>query len=427
MKTFCTIIALVLACAHYTKSEKWALLVAGSNGYDNYRHQADVLHAYHLLIQHGFNKNNIVTMMFDDIAYNRRNPYKGNVINVPNGPNVYKDVWIDYKGRSVTKDTFLKVLQGDYNGVKGRGSGKVIMSNSRDNVFVYYADHGNKGLIAFPTGGMLYTRELIGAIDSMYSNRKYGKLVFYIEACFSGSMFLNRLPRNKNVYAITAANERESSWSAYFDRTRKTPLADDFSVKWMADSETHSFQTRSLNQQYFATKANVKLSHVCQFGDNSNIGNMVIGDFQGGSSQVLYSNFTSPIVPVTDQIKQWDVPYMSLFYQLQDAKTTEERLRLLKEMQIEEEARQSIHQSMKEIVGKLVDEPALFMTPHRTKTTEEQDDCYENAVVKFHDTCTKFSEFDHAKRDLHVFANLCNEGKSVESIYGAIEDVCTLE
>jgi legumain len=27
----------------------WALLVAGSNGYDNYRHQADICHAYQVL------------------------------------------------------------------------------------------------------------------------------------------------------------------------------------------------------------------------------------------------------------------------------------------------------------------------------------------------------------------------------------------
>jgi len=427
MKVFCAVVALVLACLQVAQGKKWALLVAGSNGYDNYRHQADILHSYHLLIEHGFDKNNIVTMMYDDIAYNRRNPVKGNIINVPNGPNLYPGVWIDYKGGAVTKDTFLKVLQGDFNGVRGRGSGKVILSNSNDHVFVYYADHGNKGLIAFPTGGMLYTRELIGAINNMYSNRKYKKLVFYIEACFSGSMFLNRLPNNKNVYAITAANERESSWSAYYDRLRKTPLADDFSVKWMADSESHNFNTRTLNQQYQATKQNVRLSHVCQFGDNYGIGNMVIGDFQGGSQRFSYSNITHPYVEPKELIQQWDVPYMSLFYQLKDAKTAEERLELLKKMQIEEETRLEIHESMKAIVGKLVDQPAYFMTPHTTKTTEEQDHCYEQALVKFHETCTQFSEFDHAKRDLHVFANLCNEGKSVESIFGAIEEVCLLE
>ena len=31
-------------------SDHWALLVAGSSGFVNYRHQADVCHAYHLLL-----------------------------------------------------------------------------------------------------------------------------------------------------------------------------------------------------------------------------------------------------------------------------------------------------------------------------------------------------------------------------------------
>ncbi|RCN27068.1 hypothetical protein ANCCAN_27199 [Ancylostoma caninum] len=45
-----------------------AILVAGSNGINNYRHQADVAHAYHLLIEKGVPAENIVTMMYDDVA-----------------------------------------------------------------------------------------------------------------------------------------------------------------------------------------------------------------------------------------------------------------------------------------------------------------------------------------------------------------------
>ena len=33
--------------------EQWAVLVAGSQGWDNYRHQADVCHAFHLLRSRG--------------------------------------------------------------------------------------------------------------------------------------------------------------------------------------------------------------------------------------------------------------------------------------------------------------------------------------------------------------------------------------
>lgn len=71
---------------------KWALLIAGSSGYDNYRHQADVCHAYQIMKKGGLKDQNIVVMMYDDIAYNPKNPRKGVIINKPNGGNVYAGV-----------------------------------------------------------------------------------------------------------------------------------------------------------------------------------------------------------------------------------------------------------------------------------------------------------------------------------------------
>jgi len=49
----------------------WAVLVAGSNGWWNYRHQADICHAYHILTSHGVPASQIITMMYDDIANNK--------------------------------------------------------------------------------------------------------------------------------------------------------------------------------------------------------------------------------------------------------------------------------------------------------------------------------------------------------------------
>merc|ERR1711971_217642 len=45
------------------KPQQWAVLVAGSKGWDNYRHQADVCHAFHLLVKRGVPEENIVVMM----------------------------------------------------------------------------------------------------------------------------------------------------------------------------------------------------------------------------------------------------------------------------------------------------------------------------------------------------------------------------
>jgi legumain len=35
-------------------SNHWAVLVAGSNTYSNYRHQSDVCHAYQILLNNGY-------------------------------------------------------------------------------------------------------------------------------------------------------------------------------------------------------------------------------------------------------------------------------------------------------------------------------------------------------------------------------------
>lgn len=415
------ILALVFACYHLTEGANWALLVAGSNGYGNYRHQADVCHAYQILRKHGIPADNIVTMMYDDIAYNRRNPFKGNIINQPNGPNVYTGVRIDYRGRDCNARNFLHVLEGNSYALSGVGNGRAIRSGPGDNVFVYYADHGNKNLIGFP-GGALYSSYLNAAIERMHSANKYSKMVLYIEACFSGSMFLNRLRTDRNVYAMTAANERESSYSCYYDRRRRTYLGDEFSVKWMQDSEASSFNSHTLWQQYMNVKGRVRMSHVSVFGDTRGMGNMAIGKFQG-SGYYDYQGAPAP-APITDAVPTWDVPYMSLMHQLQDANTTEERMELLHEMQLEQTAQLKIRGTMESIAKQLSPNPALMMHVHETKTSEEQDHCYEQSVVKYLETCTAFSGYDYAMKDLHVFANLCNRGTSFESISQTIEKVC---
>jgi len=72
--------------------KKWGLLVAGSKGYPNYRHQANICHAYQVLKSGGLQDENIIVFMYDDIAYDNENPRRGVIINRPDGPNVYLGV-----------------------------------------------------------------------------------------------------------------------------------------------------------------------------------------------------------------------------------------------------------------------------------------------------------------------------------------------
>ena len=137
-------------------SDHWAVLVAGSNTYGNYRHQADVAHAYTILKSQGFLPEQIIYMAYDDIADNSNNPFPGKLFNKTNGPNVYDASVVDYKAKDVTAAKFLAVLTGD----EATAGGKVLKSNENSEVFVYYTDHGATNLVAFPSGGYLYADQL---------------------------------------------------------------------------------------------------------------------------------------------------------------------------------------------------------------------------------------------------------------------------
>ncbi|PQM41027.1 vacuolar-processing enzyme [Prunus yedoensis var. nudiflora] len=59
--------------------------MARSNGYYNYKHQADICHAYQILKKGRLKDENIIVCLYDDIAHNPENPRRGVIINKPKG------------------------------------------------------------------------------------------------------------------------------------------------------------------------------------------------------------------------------------------------------------------------------------------------------------------------------------------------------
>lgn len=77
----------------------------------------------------------------------------------------------------------------------------------------------------------------------MHENGLYNKLVFYLEACESGSMF-TELRKDTRIYALSAANPHESSWGYYCPPddvvggvSVGSCLGDHFSINWMEDTD----------------------------------------------------------------------------------------------------------------------------------------------------------------------------------------------
>merc|ERR1712072_1625641 len=165
---------------------------------------------------------------------------------------VYAGCKIDYKGDAVTPENFVKVLT-------GTGSGKVLRSTSEDNVFVNFVDHGGVGIIGFPRS-IMHKSDLLSALQTMKDKAMFKRLVFYLEACESGSMFEGmNIP---GVYGLTAANAHESSFGTYCMPSDKvdgkhlnTCLGDLFSVNWMEDLDMETGTSETIEKQYSLVRA----------------------------------------------------------------------------------------------------------------------------------------------------------------------------
>uniref|UniRef100_A0A914HNS0 legumain n=1 Tax=Globodera rostochiensis TaxID=31243 RepID=A0A914HNS0_GLORO len=276
----------VAEAADKTDGTIWAVLVAGSNGWWNYRHQADICHAWHVLVDHGVPPGQIITMMYDDIAHNKLNPYPGKLFNSPLMRDVYEGVRIDYRGDEVTPANLKAVLLGNEGAVDGK---RVLKSTDKDKVFVYFSDHGAFGLIAFPyvrhQENILTVKDLTQTLQRMHAKRMYDELTFYLEACESGSMFDQKTAQQINVFAATASNAFESSWGCYCDTNitglEYTCLGDLFSVNWMEDSDKRLFlRDETIGEQFNLVKRLTEFSHVKWFG-NVRMMTANLSEFQG--------------------------------------------------------------------------------------------------------------------------------------------------
>ena len=127
MKTQTVLLILLLS---FISCDNYAVLVAGSNSYSNYRHQSDIFHMYQILTKRGVNPDNIIVFAYDDIANNARNPFPGQMFNQPNGKDVYGGVVIDYFGKDVTPSNFIAAITGDADAVVKTDERSVVFSDT---------------------------------------------------------------------------------------------------------------------------------------------------------------------------------------------------------------------------------------------------------------------------------------------------------
>ncbi|KAI3691664.1 hypothetical protein L6452_31465 [Arctium lappa] len=413
-------------------STKWAVLVAGSNGYFNYRHQADICHAYQILKRGGLKDEHIIVFMYDDIVNSSLNPRPGVIINSPNGSDVYAGVPKDYTGESVTADNFYAVLLGNKTAVKG-GSGKVVASKPNDKIFVYYSDHGAAGVLGMPAGPLVYANDFINVLKTMHASQTYDKMVIYLESCQSGSIFEGLLPTDLNIYVTTASNKQENSFGTYCPGMNPPPppgfdtcLGDLYSISWMEDSESEDLHKETLEQQYLKVKKRTynndssEGSHVMQYGTLC-ISNETLSIYQGSAHKKLSTNgFQSlDFMGVVDQ-RDADLYSMWTMYN----KSTEKpqlREELLKQIKEITAHRAHLDICVDEIKGYLLGKGHGSVRGEGSALVDDWG-CLKSMVRVFETYCGSLTQY--GMKHTRTFANMCNNGVTTEAMEKVSKVAC---
>ncbi|PIN16844.1 Asparaginyl peptidase [Handroanthus impetiginosus] len=420
---------------------RWAVLLAGSSGYWNYRHQADVCHAYQILKKGGLKDENIIVFMYDDIAYNEENPRPGIIINNPRGEDVYKGVPKDYVGREVTAHNFFAVLLGDRSALKG-GSGKVVDSGPNDHIFVYYTDHGGTGVLGMPAGPYLYADDLINVLKKKHASGTYKSLVFYLEACEAGSIFEGLLPEGLNIYATTASNAEESSYGTYCPGEYPSPppeyetcLGDLYSVAWMEDCDIHNLRTETLRQQYRLVKERTASensyygSHVMQYGDlKLNVESLYtyLGTNPANDNYTFVDE--NSLRPSSKAVNQRDADLLHFWHKFRKAPEGSTRKFEAQKQLSEAMARRTHVDNSIQLIGKLLF--GLEKGPQVLKSVRPAgqplvDDwsCLKSMVRTFETHCGSLSQY--GMKHMRSIANICNAGVKIEQMAEASAQACT--
>lgn len=196
----------------------YALIVAPSRGWENYRHQADAYALYQRLKDAGLGDDRILLVAEDDIAFDTRNLYPGMVRIAPGGENVYSGVKIDYHPSEISFETLGDLLVGE--------GGRPSAPSAPDNLLVYWVGHAeaegprwlDARLQAAETGRFFRRLSEAGA---------FRKALVLVETCYAGKIgeACEGIP---GLLCITAAGPDETSKVNTYSYELRTWLSNSF-------------------------------------------------------------------------------------------------------------------------------------------------------------------------------------------------------
>ena len=213
--------------------DQYAVLVQGSSGWNDYRHEADVLSIYQMLKANGYDDDHIILVCADDCANASKNKDAGAVRTDPSGKNLRQGAVIDYHNADLTPQDICNILKG----VKTDKTPVVLPADAGQNVLLFWSGHGRSEAVNganemawrdLPAGQGMTADMLAETLQSMADAHQFRQMLVCLEPCYSANMgqALEGIP---GVLAICSAGPYEQSFADSWSNELGVWMCDRFS------------------------------------------------------------------------------------------------------------------------------------------------------------------------------------------------------
>merc|ERR1712039_688110 len=231
-----------------------------------------------------------------------------------------------------------------------------------------------------------------------------------------------------------AANAKESSWGWYCagsgtggdkvdGKTIGSCLGDEFSVRWMEDTDSANIGTETIAQQVAKVTAAVTKSHVQQYGVKT-FDSEPIGDFQGNDAMEVQA--VSSTASEGNGVNSREVEVHQAYYKVLRAQTPQER-KLAEEELASVLSRRRAADLKFGVIASTVAHGNETLAQEMLEGDISFFDaaCHQAMIRKAVDHCGSFT--DYSLRYSRLFANLCASNAKTEDVNLAIRTACGAE
>ena len=256
-------------------TSQYAVLVQGSNGWSNYRHEADVLSIYQMLKANGYDDDHIILVSADDCANASKNKDAGAVRTDPSGKNLRQGAVIDYHNADLTPQDICNILKG----VKTDKTPVVLPADAGQNVLLFWSGHGRSEAVNganemawrdLPAGQGMTADLLAETLQSMADAHQFRQMLVCLEPCYSANMGA-ALEGITGVLAICSAGPYEQSFADSWSNELGVWMCDRFSRNLVG--HVSSMPDGTYRDLYLYCAQHTLGSHVGIY-NNMNFGNL---------------------------------------------------------------------------------------------------------------------------------------------------------